>query len=787
MTGMNSRGVYSSPKARAPKGAGGYGRRSPANAGAQASGTQMRGCLTQEDTRGRGPGQSLGGGLPENPDAVLGRVRSELRRQQRLEGLLGCGREFRLADQDGDGFVSVSEFGLALKRLGLSLAPREEQALFQHFDKDGRKLVDYEEFLQALRGKMSQRRREVVDEAFDAMDTEARGYLDVTEVATRFDAARHPDVRRGHREPLEVLRAFLKAFDVGGAPQGRVTKEQWRRFYEQLSQAVESDDYFEEVIRSSWRLPAAGLGAPGAGAPGSPTRRPYYTAEEEDEERYNTTNRAHFARPEPQQRAAELDGPVMRDEYGRRLYYMQARGAGASGNPTGGLYRASPWVEDLVSRVRDSLRAQGTAGDLMGCLAYQQGRGGASGAAVETPEDLREILGRLRVNLRPEEAETLFTYFSAGGASDMDLLEFTERIFLPLSFPRQRMVKTVFEVLDNTRSAIKGSGSISIGVLRRIFDVNSHPDVAWRVRTRESVWREFEACLDAGGDGQVTEPMLQRYYRSAAFMVQTDQRFKEMLRSTWRLTGQQVGDGGVLEEGKRAAEERSPDMALSWKRSGMQRTVERVPPNLRPGQSNSRSSAGLSAEGGPFSSVLDKVRESMLRRGGEAIAGMGRKFRQADEDNDGWLTQPEFSRVVQDLQLPVQRQEEEKLFAHLDRQREGRVYYEEFLDAIRGPLSERRLALVDRVFDKLDHNQKGMLDATELAIRFDATKHPEADRGGKKPIDLMKSFLKSFDFSAAPQGWVSKEAWRRYYRGVSAGFEDDQAFEKMLRRVWRMK
>lgn len=145
--------------------------------------------------------------------------------------------------------------------------------------------------------------------------------------------------------------------------------------------------------------------------------------------------------------------------------------------------------------------------------------------------------------------------------------------------------------------------------------------------------------------------------------------------------------------------------------------------------------------------------------------------------------------MLSDLQLPVQPREEEKLFAHLDREKSGRVDYEEFLEAVRGPMSDRRLALVDRVFDSLDREGRGYLDATDMALRFDASRHPEARRGGaQKPMDLMKNFLKSFDFGGAqPLGRVSREIFRRYYRGLSAGFQDDKAFEQMLLGVWRLK
>ena len=170
-------------------------------------------------------------------------------------GIVGLGRKFRICDDDGDGRLSVAEFNKALNELGLAeLTAQERRAVFSHFDCDSSGFLNYEEFLMNVRGPLSQARLGIIDEAFAVLDVNKDGAIAPDEIASKFDASRHPDVLRGKATEQDVYRDFLDTFDVGGVVDGKVTKEEFANYYANVSSSIDDDDYFELCLRNAWHI-----------------------------------------------------------------------------------------------------------------------------------------------------------------------------------------------------------------------------------------------------------------------------------------------------------------------------------------------------------------------------------------------------------------------------------------------------------------------------------------------------------------------------------------------------
>ena len=58
----------------------------------------------------------------------------------------------------------------------------------------------------------------------------------------------------GKTTEQEVYREFLETFDVGGELDGRVTLDEFKKYYANVSSSVDDDDYFELMIRMARRL-----------------------------------------------------------------------------------------------------------------------------------------------------------------------------------------------------------------------------------------------------------------------------------------------------------------------------------------------------------------------------------------------------------------------------------------------------------------------------------------------------------------------------------------------------
>ena len=67
---------------------------------------------------------------------------------------------------------------------------------------------------------MSNRRKNLVNLAFDVLDKNGNGLIEPDDIINTYDASKHPEVLKGNKTPTEILQEFLDTFDVGGIHDG---------------------------------------------------------------------------------------------------------------------------------------------------------------------------------------------------------------------------------------------------------------------------------------------------------------------------------------------------------------------------------------------------------------------------------------------------------------------------------------------------------------------------------------------------------------------------------------
>ena len=180
---------------------------------------------------------------------VMDKVRSAVR-SQGARGMAGLGRKFRILDDRGSGTLSRNDFISALADCAVDLSVDDAGALVAAFGDDRAEAIDYEHFIYSLRGPLSDRRRDLVDEAFHALDADDSGLVDIDDLVNKFDTSLHPDAISGRKTPNDVLHEFLDTFEVGGDYDGKVSSREFQEYYHNVSAAVDDDDYFELMIRA---------------------------------------------------------------------------------------------------------------------------------------------------------------------------------------------------------------------------------------------------------------------------------------------------------------------------------------------------------------------------------------------------------------------------------------------------------------------------------------------------------------------------------------------------------
>jgi Ca2+-binding EF-hand superfamily protein len=124
------------------------------------------------------------------------------------------------------------------------------------------------------------------------------------------------------------------------------------------------------------------------------------------------------------------------------------------------------------------------------------------------------------------------------------------------------------------------------------------------------------------------------------------------------------------------------------------------------------------------------------------------------------------------------------LVAALDENRSGRVSEEEFLRAMRGPMSRLRRELVFKAFMILDTDKSGAVSLKEMAEKYDATKHPRVLSGEVKAEVILAEFMRLWNKDGDEK--ISWAEFLDYYSTISACVENNEYFELMMRNCWHM-
>uniref|UniRef100_A0A0A9WX73 Crustacean calcium-binding protein 23 n=1 Tax=Lygus hesperus TaxID=30085 RepID=A0A0A9WX73_LYGHE len=116
------------------------------------------------------------------------------------------------------------------------------------------RVIDYDVFMDAVRGHMNAARKSVVLDTFYRMDFDNDGYLKIHEIQALFNAQKHPVVvSDGLYTAEKLLRWFLSVWDCDNSTKqhGLVPLCEFFDYYNGLSATIDDDDVFISIVRTS--------------------------------------------------------------------------------------------------------------------------------------------------------------------------------------------------------------------------------------------------------------------------------------------------------------------------------------------------------------------------------------------------------------------------------------------------------------------------------------------------------------------------------------------------------
>lgn len=124
------------------------------------------------------------------------------------------------------------------------------------------------------------------------------------------------------------------------------------------------------------------------------------------------------------------------------------------------------------------------------------------------------------------------------------------------------------------------------------------------------------------------------------------------------------------------------------------------------------------------------------------------------------------------VEMQFNESESQALFRFFDRDCNGYLSYDEFINGLRGTLNERRKNLVFMAFKVLDKTGDGIVDIQDLIGRYDASGHPDVLSGKKTKTQVIREFMDVFD-GGEKDGKITTTEFAQYYSYANSAFAFD--------------
>jgi Ca2+-binding EF-hand superfamily protein len=96
---------------------------------------------------------------------LINDIKSKLQARGTL-GIRGLGRMFRILDNNGNRTLDIKELQYGLGDFGVYVDDEQAKIILNYFDRDRNGVVNYDEFLRAIRGDLNEFRLSLIKKAY---------------------------------------------------------------------------------------------------------------------------------------------------------------------------------------------------------------------------------------------------------------------------------------------------------------------------------------------------------------------------------------------------------------------------------------------------------------------------------------------------------------------------------------------------------------------------------------------------------------------------------------------
>jgi len=485
----------------------------------------------------------LGEDTQRDPEIVL-RFRNAIKNHANTKkGIIGLNRIFKIFDTNNDKTLDLQEFTKAMRQYNVpELTDTDIKECFKIFDKNNNGKIDYEEFIKTLRGRMNITRTSIVLKAFDKLDTDKSGIIEMNEIKSVYNAKNNADVKSGKKTEEEVYSDFLDTFQTHhnikkGVRDKRVTRDEFVDYYNDVSMNVDEDEMFVEMVSNAWKLYNT-----------ANIKKAWSNLAEETEKANVNKKLSDYYHKFSEKIGGQKRGKILGEK-----------------NPKVGTSNNAPFGTDYVptSNQNQNLRQRNNNNnvnnnnnndnkilrDFREKIAKRGPRGimsirrafmiaDSDNSKTIDFNEFKNFCHNYRIEIPENDLYNLFEKFDKNKNNTIDYEEFNSTLAGEMNNNRKNLIRRIFNKFDKN-----GNGEIELEEIRNNFSAKNHPDVKMGIKTEDEVLAEFLDNFEyhfnllnenKSKNGKINFEEFLDYYNNISMSIADDKYFEAIVNNSWK-------------------------------------------------------------------------------------------------------------------------------------------------------------------------------------------------------------------------------------------------------------
>jgi Ca2+-binding EF-hand superfamily protein len=390
-----------------------------------------------------------------------------------------------------------------------------------------------------------------------------------------------------------------------------------------------------------------------------------------------------------------------------------------------------------------------------------------------------------------DEIQTIFNVYDIQESGVMEYQKFISDLLKLKSMSKYRKnhLETIFNHLD-----FEGKRALDINYLTSLYkepkENNPFPDLI------ES-FINFHNIIRGNRNPLVTKNNFIDFYNYINFLIpetKNDELFTNFTSESWLLYDKS------FDERKNLAILKVEALGKQKNREAMNKLIRsnKTPYGTMKDKINynlNEKNATMKYNVNKIDDILVHFRSIMIQRGYIGIMSMRRTFMLVDENSTKEISFDEFEKIFKTYRYDLSETEINNLFNYFDKEGNGYIKYEEFLNELCNNLNQFRKDILKQVFNKLDEKEKGFITVGIIRHEYNPKGNPLVRQGKRSEDEILAEFLDVLEYHFnllieknedidVNELEVDFEEFCNFYKNISLCIEDDKYFEIMVLSEW---